>query len=139
MYAVHRYNSSSVLFAYFVMNNMVIIIWRTPFPKGCPKKKKKFSYISLYEIRCNLNCLQQSKKKATYCNVFTFLKTFKYEFVVCKQSKNKYVFKFIWTLYCPHYLMCYCSNIYHVYNTNNSFVILLTQSYSLFCLQPQLF
>ena len=29
-----------------------------------------------------------------YCYVFTFLKTFKYEFVNCKQSKNKYVFSF---------------------------------------------
>ena len=59
----------------------------------------------------------------TYCCIFTFLKTFKYEFVDGKQSKNK------WTLYCPHYLMCYCSNLYHIYNNNYSFVIPI-------CLQP---
>ena len=30
-----------------------------------------------------------------YCYVFTFLETFKYEFVNCKQGKNKYLFLFL--------------------------------------------
>ena len=50
---------------------------------------------------------------------FSFLKTFKYEFVDCKQGKIKLSI----------YLMCHCLNLYHVYNNNYnnnySFVILV--------------
>ena len=42
-------------------------------------------------------------------------------------------------LYCPHYIMCHCSNLYHVCNNNFFFVILVTQlfakSLQLFCSQ----
>ena len=46
-----------------------------------------------------------------YCYVFTFLKTFKYEFVDCKQNKSKFVFSFRSILYRPHYLLSPSSNL----------------------------
>ena len=67
----------------------------------------------------------------------------------------KYVLNFDYTLYCPHYLICHCSNLYHIsnnnYNNNYSFVtficlryffaansssLCLSHNYSLFCSQP---
>ena len=48
----------------------------------------------------------------SYCYILTYLETFKYEFVNCKPSKNKYV----WILYCPHYL-CTTVHTYIMYIT----------------------
>ena len=53
-----------------------------------------------------------------YCYVFIFLKTFKYDFNNYKQSKDKYVSGFNETFYWPHYFMCHCRNLYHIYNNN---------------------
>ena len=62
------------------------------------KNRMRFIFILYFFYKC--------------CYVFTFLKTFKYEFFDCKENKNKYEF------YCPHYPTCHCSNLYHVYNNN---------------------
>ena len=60
-----------------------------------------------------------------YCYVFTFLKTFEYKFVDCKESKKKICISFRLKL------MSHCSNSYHVFynNYNNSYRYLI-------CLQP---
>ena len=70
-----------------------------------------------------------------YRHVFTFLKTFKYKFVDCKQSKNKYVFSFSFSLlsalsYVPLlnlYNVNHNNNCLFVYKQQYLFVILLTQ------------
>ena len=54
-----------------------------------------------------------------YCYVFTFFKMFKYDLVNCKQRKKQICVQFqLNSLYCPHYPMCHCSNLYHI-NDNN--------------------
>ena len=63
-----------------------------------------------------------------YCYVFTFLKTFKYDFDNCKQSKNKYVFSFYIFLLYALFMCPTVSNLYNNnYNNNCLFNILLTQ------------
>ena len=60
-------------------------------------------------------------------------KTCEYQFLNCKQSNNRYVFNFGKIFYCPDYITCRWSNLYHVYtnsyNNKYSFVIPV-------CLQP---
>ena len=118
------------------------------------KLKKKIKKFPNKRIRIGLNTFQNGKflrlyvyskqifpynfgtyrriltKFLQYYYVFTLLKTFKYEFVDCNQSENKYVFQIqLNSLYCPHYFMRHCSNLYHLYNNNYSFFILI-------CSQP---
>ena len=60
-----------------------------------------------------------SNMREKYCYVFNFLKTCQYQFVNCKKSKNKQAVQFqLNSPHCPHYYMCHCSNLYHIYNNN---------------------
>ena len=79
-----------------------------------------------------------------YCYVISFLNTFKYEFVNCKQIKNEYVFSFsfslLYTLFiCPTFTNLYNNN----YKNNWLFDIFLTQLFAIVLIteifKPRLF
>ena len=79
------------------------------------------------------NCLgffnfRQSMPTVTFLAFFTIIK--KYEFVNCKQNKNKYVFSFNYILYCAHNIVCHYLQLDDT-TINCLLVILITQLFTI--------
>ena len=76
-------------------------------------------------MQCSSNCVVWHYLLIGYCYVFIFLKTFKYEFVDCKHSKNKYVFNF--KNYNYNYKLFIVSTILcATVQTNNTYTTIIT-------------
>ena len=93
------------------------------------------NYLKISLVRKVILCVDDCKNcwlsgphplNKIHCYVFTFLKRLDMSsFIAYKVKTNMYLV----SLYCPHYLMCHCSNLHNDnYNNNCLFVILLYTS-----------